>query len=110
MDAAAGVQRRPALVGPGDLQAPGAAVAQPLAELCAEPAEIDDGAVDAGGAQAQQVVLDQRTTADLDQRLGRAIGQRTQAFAAAGREDEGRRHGACSPSASNSRSSGLISG
>ncbi len=72
---------------PGDAHAEGRAVAQRFFEPVAEVGVVDDELGEAGGAQAFDVPHDQRLAAHRQQRLGRVVGERAHALAAAGGED-----------------------
>src|SRR3546814_13196657 len=50
-----------------------------LADLAAEPVDVDHGAPHAGLDQPVDAVIEQAAAGDGDQRLGCAVGQRTQA-------------------------------
>jgi hypothetical protein len=91
-DATGGFQR-PAMVAAFaavvDAQAPARAVAQRGRELLFQPGGVDHHLVHAASGQRQQVPFDQRPAAAPQQRLGRVVGQRPQALAAAGGQDQG---------------------
>ncbi len=86
-DAAAGVEQARALVGNDDARRPPSG--EVTLDLIGEVMNVDDGGLDADRGQAIEHVVEQRLAADGDERLGRAIGERTHAHAVAGRQDHG---------------------
>ena len=73
----------------GDVHAPRRAVAQRVFDLAAEPGVVDDDVAKTGGVKPAQVVDNQRFAAGFQQRLGRAVGQRTHTLAASGGQNHG---------------------
>ncbi|CFN66696.1 Uncharacterised protein [Bordetella pertussis] len=58
-------------------------------DALAQPGVVDDDVAQAGGHQAFDMPDDQRLAAHGQQGLGRGVGQRAHAFAAAGGQDHG---------------------
>ena len=104
-DAARGLERL-ALIRVRDRHAMARAVAEPCADLLAVPREVHDELADARVREPLHMVLDQRAAADLEQRLRRRVGQRPQALAAAGREQQRTRQHRASSHAASSWNSG----
>ncbi|CAM5512045.1 hypothetical protein RLIN73S_00388 [Rhodanobacter lindaniclasticus] len=86
--AAAGFQRLRAFVHVADAQAPARAIAQDAGKLLGEMRGVDRHVVHADRGELLQMPDDQRLAAHAQQRLGRAVGQRAHALAAAGGEDQ----------------------
>ena len=91
-----GFQRFGAFVRIVQAQAPARTIAERRLETIGEPGDIDHDLGDAGGREFLQMPFDQRFAADRQQRLRRALCQRTHALAFPGREDQGA-HGVLRP-------------
>ncbi len=85
--AAAGVEQARTLVGNDDAGRPPAG--EMALDLIGEMMDVDDGGLDAARGQAIEHVVEQRLAAHRDERLGRAIGERTHANAVPGRQNHG---------------------
>ena len=82
------------------------AIAQPVADLRAQPGEIDRRCADAGDAPGARDDVDQRLAVHFEQRLRYAVGERAHALAAAGRQNHGDTRALGSLSISGSRRAG----
>ena len=86
-DAATGLERDRALVAVAQTQAEARAVAERGRDRRAQPREVDDHLGDAGARQRDEVPLDERPAADLEQGLRQPVGEGPHALPAAGGED-----------------------
>src|SRR5690242_3505437 len=91
-DATTGLERYRSFFAPADAHPEVVPVTECLAQLPAEPGEVDDDLADAGAHECREMPGDERTSAHLQQRLRYRIGERTHALAAARREQH-RLHG-----------------
>jgi hypothetical protein len=88
-DAAGSFQRAGRFRRIPDVQPPLRSVAQRLLDDRTEVGVVDDDFPEPCRRQSFQMPDDQRLAAGRQQRLGRVVGQRPHAFAAAGGKDEG---------------------
>jgi LPS-assembly protein len=85
-DPAAGFERDIAFVAVSNRETKALAITEALADLSAAEREIDDDVAYACVPEPHEMVLDQRTAADVDQRFRQTLGQRTHSFATTGGE------------------------
>src|SRR5690606_37304225 len=83
----AGLERTVTFARVRNPQAELGARAQPFLDQMAEMRKVDHDVAETGGGEAPEVTLDERGTANLEERFRHGGGQRGEAAAAAGRQD-----------------------